>query len=73
MKYCPLISFGKQYCTEVSCMGEECAFADKDGDCLVGQALAAYVATATSNSRSASMAVDKVKGASYLEFLEEGD
>jgi hypothetical protein len=54
-------------------MGEGCAFADADGDCMVAQALTAYVATATSNSRSASMAVDKVKGASYLEFLEEGD
>lgn len=54
-------------------MGEGCAFADADGDCMVAQALTAYVATATSNSRNASMAVDKVKGASYLEFLEEGD
>lgn len=54
-------------------MGEGCAFADADGDCLVGQALTAYVATATSNSRSASMAVDKVKGVSYLDYLEEGD
>ena len=73
MKYCPLMSFAKQYSTEVPCMGEGCAFADTDGDCLVAQALVAHIATATSNSRSASMAVDKVKGASYLEFLEEGD
>lgn len=73
MKYCPLMSFAKQYSTEVSCMGVGCAFADTDGDCLVGQALAAYVATATSNSRIASMAVDKVKGVSYLEYSEEGD
>lgn len=73
MKYCPLMSFAKQYSTEVSCMGVGCAFADTDGDCLVGQALTAYVATATSNSRIASMAVDKVKGVSYLEYSEEGD
>lgn len=73
MKYCPLMSFAKQYSTEVPCMGIGCAFADADGDCLVGQALAAYVATATSNSRIASMAVDKVKGVSYLDYLEEGD
>ena len=73
MKYCPLMSFAKQYSTEVPCMGEGCAFADADGDCLVAQALVAHIATATSNSRNASMAVDKVKGASYLEFLEEGD
>ena len=73
MKYCPLMSFAKQYSTEVPCMGEGCAFADADGDCLIAQALVAHIATATSNSRSASMAIDKVTGASYLEFLEEGD
>lgn len=73
MKYCPLMSFAKQYSTEVPCMGEGCAFADADGDCLVAQALVAHIATSTSNSRSASMAVDKVKGVSYLDYLEEGD
>ena len=67
MKYCPLISFGKQYCTEVTCMGEECAFADKDGDCLIAQALAGYVAHVAGESRSASIAIDKIKGVSYLE------
>ncbi len=67
MKYCPLISFGKQYCTEVPCMGEECAFADKDGDCLIAQALAGYVAHVAGESRSASITIDKIKGVSYLE------
>ena len=67
MKYCPLISFGKQYCTEVQCMGEGCAFADSDGDCLIAQALAGYVAHVSSESRSAGIAVDKVKGISYIE------
>lgn len=67
MKYCPLISFGKQYCTEVSCMGEDCAFADTDGDCLIAQALAGYVAHIGFESRSAGIAIDKVKGTSYLE------
>ena len=67
MKYCPLISFGKQYCTEVQCMGEGCAFADADGDCLIAQALAGYVAHVSSESRSAGMAVDRVKGVSYIE------
>ena len=67
MKYCPLISFGKQYCTEVQCMGEGCAFADSDGDCLVAQALASFVAHTCSESRSAGIAVDKVKGVSYIE------
>ena len=68
MKYCPLISFGKQYCTEVECMGEGCAFADADGDCLIAQSLAAYVARAVyENPRHAGMAVDRVKGVSYIE------
>ena len=45
MRYCPLMSYGKQYCTEVSCFEEECAFAaDGAGECLVKQALQLYVA-----------------------------
>ena len=67
MKYCPLISFGKQYCTEVQCMGEGCAFADEDGDCLIAQALAGYVSRVSFESRQAGVAVDKVKGISYIE------
>ena len=40
MKYCPLMSYAKQYCTEISCFEEECAFAaDGAGECLVKQAL----------------------------------
>ena len=43
MTKCPLISFGKQYCTEVDCMGEDCAFWShgKDG-CLMRIALLKY-------------------------------
>ena len=43
MSYCPLISFGKQYCAEVDCMGEDCALWShgKDG-CLVRIALLKY-------------------------------
>ena len=38
MRYCPLMSFQKQY--ETLCLGEGCAFAaDGAGDCLVKQAL----------------------------------
>ena len=44
MKYCPLMSYAKQYSTEVPCMGEECGFADEAGGCLVQQALQCFVA-----------------------------
>lgn len=44
MKYCPLMSYAKQYSTEVPCMGEECGFADEAGGCLIQQALQCYVA-----------------------------
>ena len=43
MSYCPLISFKKKYCDEVTCMGEECAWWSygKDG-CLIRIALLKY-------------------------------
>lgn len=44
MKSCPLMSYAKQYSTEVPCMGENCGFADAAGDCLIQQALQCYVA-----------------------------
>lgn len=44
MKSCPLMSYAKQYSTEVPCMGEKCGFADAAGDCLIQQALQCYVA-----------------------------
>ena len=44
MKYCPLMSFRKQYCTKAECLGEECALAaDEEGNCLIKQALGFYV------------------------------
>ena len=44
MKFCPLMSFAKQYSHEIECLGEECAFAaDENGNCLVKQALQVYV------------------------------
>ena len=44
MKYCPLMSFQKQYAQETACLGEECALAaDGAGDCLIKQALQLYV------------------------------
>lgn len=44
MKYCPLISYRKQYVTTIECMGEECSFTDGAGECLIKQALQCYVA-----------------------------
>ena len=43
MTKCPLISFGKQYCAEVDCMGEDCVLWSygKDG-CLMRIALLKY-------------------------------
>ena len=36
MYYCPFISFGKQYTSEVLCMGEDCILWDSNKDnCLV--------------------------------------
>lgn len=44
MKYCPLISFQKEYAQEITCLGEECALAaDAAGECLIKQALQCYV------------------------------
>lgn len=44
MKYCPLMSFQKQYHEEERCLGEDCAFAaDAAGNCLVKQALQCYI------------------------------
>lgn len=44
MKYCPLMSFQKQYCSEMMCMEEQCGLADKDGNCLIATALKQYIA-----------------------------
>ena len=44
MKYCPLMSYQKQYVQETTCLGEECALAADDaGECLIKQALQLYV------------------------------
>ena len=45
MRYCPLMSYGRQDYREISCFEEECAFAaDGAGECLIKQALQLYVA-----------------------------
>lgn len=44
MMYCPLMSYGKQYTSEVPCFEEDCALAaDGAGQCLIKQALELYV------------------------------
>lgn len=44
MDYCPLMSYQKQYISEAECLGETCALAaDKNGECLIKQALQIYV------------------------------
>ena len=50
MNYCPLISFQKQYNSEVVCMGEDCVLWShgKDG-CLMRIALLKYTAGMTSD------------------------
>lgn len=45
MKYCPLMSFQKQYCSEMMCMEKQCSFSDEDGNCLIAAALKQYVAS----------------------------
>lgn len=44
MPYCPFISYGKQYTTEVDCMGEECMLWSHNRDsCLIRLTLLKYV------------------------------
>lgn len=66
MKYCPLISFSKQYTNEVECMGLNCAFAHQDYGCLISQALATFVAN---NHRPA----NGYHYADDFDFLDECD
>lgn len=43
MNYCPLISFQKQYHSEVDCMGEDCVLWSCDeNECLIRVALLKY-------------------------------
>ena len=48
MTKCPLISFQKQYCGEVECMGEDCALWSYNRDsCLIRLALLKYTSDVT--------------------------
>ena len=64
MKYCPLMSFAKQYAQEQSCMGEECAMAaDEAGGCLIQQALQLYV------SQERTKIAEKANAIQYFETI----
>ena len=41
--YCPIMSFQKEYRAETLCMGQDCAWADANGDCLIKKALMKYI------------------------------
>ena len=41
-KYCPYLSYRNKWATEVECLGKECAWADKNGNCLIVKALKQY-------------------------------
>lgn len=38
-KYCPYMSHQNKWQEDVECYGKECAWADKDGKCLIAKAL----------------------------------
>lgn len=53
MTKCPLISYHKQYCSEVECMGEDCALYNCDRDtCLIRLALLKYTEDFTNYERN---------------------
>ncbi len=64
MKYCPLMSFAKQYAQEQYCMGEGCAMAaDGAGECLIQQALQLYV------SQERTKIAEKANAIQYFETI----
>ena len=73
MMYCPLMSFAKQYANEQYCLGERCAFAaDKQGNCLVRQALQCYVDKTHLENEEKKTFTKTYMGKPY-QFLEPGD
>lgn len=38
-KYCPIMSHQNKWNIDVQCYGKECAWADKDGNCLIAKDL----------------------------------
>lgn len=41
-KYCPIMSYHYQDSSRKQCLGKECAWADKEGNCLIAKALKQY-------------------------------
>lgn len=41
-KYCPYLSYRNKWATEVECLGKQCAWANKNGNCLIAKALQQY-------------------------------
>lgn len=41
-KYCPIMSYHYQNSSRKQCLEEECAWADKNGNCLIAKALKQY-------------------------------
>ena len=42
VKYCPIMSRQNKWNIDIECHGKECAWADKNGNCLVVKALKQY-------------------------------
>lgn len=60
MSYCPLLSFQKQYCSEVTCMGEDCMLWSLNRDsCLIRLALLKYTSDVATNKETS--VEDKIK------------
>ena len=38
-KYCPIMSHQNKWNIDIECHGKECAWADKDGNCLIAKVL----------------------------------
>lgn len=41
-KYCPIMSHQNKWQVDVACYGKECAWADKNGNCLIAKLLKQY-------------------------------
>ena len=39
IKYCPIMSHRNKWNENIKCWGKECAWADKEGNCLIAKAL----------------------------------
>ena len=68
MRYCPLMSFQKQYAQETVFLGEECALAaDEAGECLIKQALQIYVSKERTRIANEAAVMD-----TYVRMFKDG-